>query len=145
MKKIVFCLMALMMLLNELQAGDFVRNSTKDIVTDTRTLLQWQDNGDVKVKKIEWSEAITYCEALSLGGYDNWRLPNKNELYYIADRTIYYPAMDSTFKNVSKTYWSSTTFAGDTNDAWVIIFTSGDDDWDNKSSSNYVRCVREQE
>ena len=116
---------------------------TRKIVADNNTGLQWQDN--VNTNK-NWTDAIAYCEALSLGGHTDWRLPNFNELYYIADRSKSNPAMNSTFQNVvSSLYWSSTTVVGYENNAWNVNFNNGNDNWNNKSNSNYVRCVRDGE
>ncbi len=49
-----------------------------EVVTDTATSLMWQrkDAG----KSMTHKEAVEYCEALKLGGYDDWRLPNIDEL-----------------------------------------------------------------
>jgi Protein of unknown function (DUF1566) len=40
--------------------------------------LMWtrRDNG----KDVRWEQAVTYCEELTLGGYDDWRLPTLEEL-----------------------------------------------------------------
>ncbi len=50
----------------------------EDVVTDTKTGLMWQrkDAG----KSMTHKEAVEYCEALKLGGYDDWRLPTIDEL-----------------------------------------------------------------
>jgi len=124
------------------QAGvaRFTRDNTTQIVTDNITGLQWQD--DVNITK-NWTNAIGYCESLTLGGYTDWRLPNFNELYYIADRSTNNPAINSAFKNVvSVTYWSSSTVVGNANSAWAVDFYFGLGGWNRKSGSNYVRCVR---
>ena len=128
--------------------ADAVRYTRSDagIVTDNKTGLQWQDyysdNGDT-VKSAKWTDAIAYCEDLSLGGHDDWRLPNFNELYYIADRSRRNPAIDSTFKKARPGYyWSSTSFVGGEVNAWDVRFSYGNDGWGNKSRSSYVRCVR---
>jgi len=139
MKKI----MILLLIISISLWADFTRNNSTQIVTDNNTGLEWQD--DVNITKT-WQGAIDYCEALALDG-GRWRLPNFNELYYLADRSTYNPAMDSTFKNVntSSSYWSSTTYAYGTNLtnlAWVVYFNFGNDSIDNKSNSYYVRCVR---
>jgi len=42
----------------------------------------------------------------------------------------------------SNNYWSSTTYAGDSSNAWNVNFNNGNDNVNNKSNSNYVRCVR---
>jgi hypothetical protein len=119
--------------------ADFSRDNSTQIVTDNSTGLEWQD--DVNITKT-WQEAIEYCEALALDG-GGWRLPNFNELYYIADRSTYNPAMNSTFKNVvTSSYWSSTTYAYNTDNAWVVNFYYGNDNTNTKGDSNYVRCVR---
>ena len=121
--------------------GNFTRDNATQVVTDSTTGLQWQDN--VNITKT-WTQAIDYCEALTLGGYSDWRLPNFNELYFIADRSKRNPAIDSAFQNVvSDGYWSSSTVVGDEDSAWGVDFDNGDDDWDRKSNSYYVRCVRD--
>ncbi len=117
--------------------ADYSRSD--NIVTDSVTLLQWQDNESIEKS---WEEAIEYCEALVLGDNMDWRLPNFNELYSIIDHTKANPAMDPTFLTVvSDYYWSSTTIAGNNNSAWGIYFYDGYG-VGNKSSSGYVRCVR---
>ena len=129
---------ALLLIFTSVVNADFSRDG--DIVIDSVTGLEWQD--DESVKK-SWEEAIEYCEALELGGHTDWRLPSFNELYTIADHTKKNPAIDAIFQAiVSDYYWSSTTFVGNEDSAWGVVFNSGDDYGDTKSSSNYVRCVR---
>ena len=125
------------------QAERFTRDATTEIVTDTQTNLQWQDDEDAKTTELDWASAITHCEDLDFGGETDWRLPNFNELYYIADRSIYNPALSSVFVNVvSRDYWSSTTDASGTSRAWVVYFYGGYDLNDDKGTSYFVRCVR---
>ena len=42
----------------------------------------------------------------------------------------------------SDNYWSSTTNASDSSNAWNVNFNNGNDNWNDKTNSNYVRCVR---
>ena len=42
----------------------------------------------------------------------------------------------------SNNYWSSTTNADNTNNAWIVNFNNGNSNNNNKGNSNYVRCVR---
>ncbi len=46
-------------------------------VTDASNGLIWQQSGP---GSMDWESALTYCENLDLSGFDNWRLPNRNEL-----------------------------------------------------------------
>ena len=43
---------------------------------------------------------------------------------------------------MSSNYWSSTTNANNTNNAWNVNFNNGNDNWNNKNNSYYVRAVR---
>ena len=124
--------------------ADFSRSN--GVVTDNTTGLQWQDDysdngGDIKSAK--WTDAIAYCEDLTLGGHSDWRLPNKKELLSIVDYGRYNPSIDTVFTHTtSNDYWSSTTHAFYTDSAWIVNFGYGYTNYNNKSNSNYVRCVR---
>ncbi len=124
--------------------AEFLRDATKEIVLDTKTNLVWQDNSEAKTITKTWSEAISYCENLTFASYDDWRLPNINELKTIVDSSRYSPAIKSQFVNVASSYyWSSTTYASYTSYAWFVYFNvGGTDDYD-KALSGYVRCVRD--
>ena len=126
------------------QADRFTKDG--DIVTDTQTNLQWQDDADVSddTKQLNWQDAIDYCEALTLGGKEDWRLPNFNELYYIADRSRYNPAIyPNSFDHIASSgYWSATTLASHSDYAWGVNFEYGYDSNYDKGVSFFVRCVR---
>ena len=139
MKKSIMC----MLVLSNLLMADFVRDNTKNVVKDTASCLMWQDNVDSKTVRKKWIDAIEYCENLSLAGFDDWRLPNFNELYSIGDRSRYAPAIQIAFSNVvSDGYWSATT-TGHTSVAWVVDFDYGNDHGGYKTGDYYVRCVRD--
>jgi uncharacterized protein (TIGR02145 family) len=42
----------------------------------------------------------------------------------------------------SNNYWSSTTNANNTDNAWIVNFNNGNTNNNNKSNTNNVRCVR---
>ena len=136
-------------------SADFTRDNHTKIVTDNETGLQWQDNKNASKKK--WEDALKYCEALILGSYDDWRLPNIRELESLVDDTKFNPSMSPVFQSVkSRLYWSSTTqgFRGiyyvTYGDAWLIDFSYGDQYNFHKQynlparyNNNWnIRCVR---
>jgi hypothetical protein len=117
-------------------------------VTDTSTGLMWQKDtardGQGNYYPVIWEEALAYCESRTIGGHTDWRLPTIKELRSLVDYTQYDPAIDKVrFPNtVSSYYWSSTTYASSTGNAWGVYFYDGHDLWDYKSYNRYVRAVR---
>ncbi|MEI6207109.1 MAG: DUF1566 domain-containing protein [Desulfuromonadales bacterium] len=113
-------------------------------VTDSKTGLVWQQGEGGSMTS--WDNALTYCEGLSLGGQNDWRLPNIKELKSLIDYARYSPAIDQTYfpNAVVSYYWSSTTYAYGTRGAWGVYFFDGsvDNEYKDNSTSNYVRCVR---
>jgi hypothetical protein len=113
-------------------------------VTDTATGLMWQQ---AEAGAMTWEEALTYCEDLKLAGYNDWRLPNINQLQSIVDYIAYAPSINQTIfpEAMPQDYWSSTTYEGDDdsyNRAWSVQFSNGELYADDKSNSIYVRAVR---
>ena len=126
--------------LSSVLLADF--SKTGNIVTDAVTGLQWQD--DAVDSSMRWGNAITYCESLDLGGHNNWRLPNINELKSIIDRSKENPAIVDGFENInSSNYWSSTTVKNDQKNAWIVLFSKGYVRRKGKGGGAYVKCVRE--
>ena len=124
-------------------ATSYTRDDTKEIVTDNVTGLMWQDDTEAETVNRDWAGADAYCTALSLGTYDDWRVPTIDELMYIADRSRAYPAIDFIFRNaVSHCYWSSTTVVGHSGNAWIVAFGDSLNYWPEKNYCGYVRCVR---
>ncbi len=129
----------------QFDTSHFSRNDETNIVTDTVAGLQWQDNDTVLATDSNWTTAIDYCEnILALGGYSDWRLPNKSELLSIIDYNEDNPAIHSAFVNKpSNHYWSSTTYIGYASYAWIVYFSNGSSQsYGPKDNNNYVRCVR---
>lgn len=120
--------------------ADFTRDI--EIVTDSNTGLEWQD--DTIGTTVTWEAAIAQCEALTLGEHEDWRLPNINELTSLMDDTATEaPLIDEKFtNNVSNFYWSSTSHATGTVYAWCVHFGDGIQSGDGKNNFLYVRCVR---
>jgi hypothetical protein len=120
--------------------GDFIRDNSNEIVLDTTTNLIWQDNSDVSNNTHTWTEAITYCQNLTLAS-KRWHLPNIKELHTIVDFSRYAPSINNAFTNTQNNYyWSSTNSLYDS--AWIVDFDRGSDNYyQNKTNSFYVRCV----
>jgi len=114
-------------------------------ITDNATGLMWVANPTAAGVggTYTWTDAISACENLSYAGYTDWRLPNVKELHSIVDYGTYNPCIDTTyFTSTAGLYWSSTTYAYTTSNAWYINFYSGRVFDGAKTSSYYVRPVR---
>ncbi len=121
---------------------DYVRNA--DIVTDNITGLMWQDDNPSFNNPMTGSDAENYCTQLSLGGYDDWRLPEINELLELADRETFAPPAIDTSKFTTMSYFSqfwSNTMINNT-DRHLVDFYYGDDLVHDTGTSHSVRCVR---
>ncbi|WPD23792.1 MAG: DUF1566 domain-containing protein [Candidatus Electrothrix scaldis] len=127
--------------------GPYINNGDST-VTDTDTGLMWQQADDNTT--YTWEQALSYCENLSLGGNNDWRLPNIKELGSIADLSTNNPAIDSVFSCHPSEYWSSTTHTNFPNTThaseWarqIDFFNGGDHHTDSKTDNYYTRCVRD--
>ena len=132
--------------------GTYQKGIARTFVVGGSTGLLWQRcsaglNNDTTCSGYEsyytWSEATSYCSSLSLGG-KTWRLPTLNELKSLVDYgKSSSPSIDTAvFPNTqSYDYWSSSTYAQDTNDAWYVYFGNGYVGYSNKTYNSYVRCV----
>jgi hypothetical protein len=123
----------------------FIDNSN-GTVADTVTGLTWLKQADCTNLNQSWSGALTAINNLAsdkCGLTDGstagqWRMPNRSEMLSLSDRaptfpqanyfngipgadgiTIVNPVMFNNFK-VSAYYWTSTTYAADTAQAWTI-------------------------
>jgi hypothetical protein len=121
----------------------------------------WQDDKVVRSSDYadfpgtNWEKAIKYCEVLSLGNYDDWRLPSYEELLTLINygKT---PAISSFFRNIEPlneedfdliSYWTSTPLEDSDSDsfAWMVNFYKGTHHYSGRVSNYHVRCVRGEE
>jgi hypothetical protein len=113
---------------------------------DPGTGLEWQCDSP---GRMNWHDAVSYAQTLSINGKDDWRLPTASELETLLDRTIlldqtvYRPAMreEIPFRD-NLSYWSSTTFGSNKNNAWIVMFDGAYVLSYYKSNEYHVRCVR---
>ncbi len=109
-------------------------------ITDNNTALIWQKEDDNNT--YTHSEAIDYCSHLDLGDSIKWRLPTIDELVSITDKGRVSPAINPIFTNTDGDYyWSFSSVAYYSSDAWVVYFDYGHDFVSGKDYSGLVRCV----
>jgi hypothetical protein len=116
--------------------------------TTTIGNLMWQDESytseeenaygtDTNIGKVgNWEYAKRYCSNLSLAGYSDWYLPNKDQLENL------YTQKDKLTNITSSIYWSSSSYASNSSYAWYVYFYYGYANYRGKTNSHYVRCVR---
>lgn len=116
-------------------------NNFNGTITDSGTGLMWQQ-GDAGIG-LKWKEALSYCENLSLGGHQDWRLPDVKEMESLVNLRLN-PPINMNFFSTVGIYWTSTTHmygaavyaqATDTVNGYIPL---GHD----KSNNLDVRCVR---
>jgi len=113
-------------------------------VSDLNTGLMWQQSDDGTTRT--WQGACDYCEALALplGGYSDWRLPNRRELMSIVDYSRFKPPIDTEYFPDCRWsyYWSGSTYVANSPFAWYVVFLYGSVYHYGKAHHGYVRCVR---
>ena len=116
-------------------------------VLDEVTGLMWQRSVDVGPGEgggFVWPAAVSHCDALSLAGFEDWRLPTRLELVSLVDFTRSEPAIDPVaFPDTPTTWtWSSSLAKDPTNFAWYVNFFFGYTNTNDRVYSEQVRCVR---
>lgn len=114
------------------------------IVTDGVTGLMWQD--DALSGTVNRANAGTYCDGITTGGHDDWRLPYRSELTTILDYSRYGQAIDTTFQNKAAgyftLYWGYDDVVDDSSYAWGALFYTGGVYFSAKTANGHARCVR---
>jgi hypothetical protein len=133
----------------ELRSG-IARSFTENngTIADNVTGLMWEKLVDDdlfhdKDDNYTWSNTfltkIGKLNALKLGGFDDWRVPSRNELATLVNAGAHGPATFSVFHHncspgcsaatcsctASQAYWSSTSDDSTPADAWVVSFDNG--------------------
>lgn len=90
----------------------YIRNAN-GTVTDTVTGLMWQqtDSGEMS-----YQSALLYADTITLGGFDDWRLPTALEAYSILNLQNNNPALNTSAftKTTAEYWWTSNRQANDT-------------------------------
>jgi uncharacterized protein DUF1566 len=109
---------------------------------DHATGLMWQYAEDLTLR--DWRDALSYCEGLELGGFDDWRLPSAKELQTLINYGKSHPAIDLAYFGAESyplegrdnwTFWSATPHYGVYMDIGLIAT-------DQPGSRSWVRAVR---
>jgi hypothetical protein len=121
-------------------------------VTDITTGLMWQKAAEAKN---DWESALSFCETLTLAGYDDWRLPNAREMQSIIDYTRRRPSIDTRYfstptepdpaepdRYAPNGYWTSTIYASNDDAGWVADFDNGAFFHHRKNNKYGVKAVR---
>lgn len=118
--------------------------STKGVVVDQVTGLTWQRDADPG--SYTWCDAHAYCDKLSLGGHDDWRVPSAIELVSLLDFNRSHPAIDGDAfpATPAEPFWSIVPWAIDTSMAWYVDFDLGASNTATLARLFRVRCVRGQ-
>jgi len=129
-------------------------DNNDDTVTDNLTGLMWskQDSWQMEARWLSWDEASEYSKNMAyqqLAGYNDWRLPEKEEVLSLVapDHTIQDKygkdiKMNPVFPNGPlATAW---TADGIGQDGYIVNFTTGKADtlYKSKSGRMAVRAVR---
>jgi hypothetical protein len=133
-------------------------------IRDERTALTWEklsDDGSIHDvdNRYTWPHALRRIgepNKAGFGGFDDWRLPNLNELETLRDLGLLDPAISTPFDTdcqpgcsvaqcsctASSHYWSSSTHAHNPTDALAVFFGSGWAFPRAKTTKSYVRALR---
>jgi len=125
-------------------------------VTDTQTGLMWATCSAGQnfnflfgctmgaAVSYNWSEALVYAENSTLGGYDDWRLPNIKELQSIVEWACFNPAinLDVFYDTPGESFWSASPRAFGSSDAWIVYFYGGISSSELRRQYSHVRLVR---
>ncbi|MEO7252673.1 MAG: DUF1566 domain-containing protein, partial [Casimicrobium sp.] len=75
-----------------------------------------------------WNAALTKSVNSRFAGYDDWRIPNRQELESLVNDTCHSPAINTTIfpGSVGVLTWTSTPYAAQAGRAWMVDFNVGD-------------------
>ena len=119
-----------------------------DTIVDNLTGLMWEKSQSTE--SFTWADVFTRVSAVNtaeLGGYNDWRVPNRKELmslvHYGIDNPLGWLGLQG-FANLQhiKPYWTSTTQTNSADNAWGINMGQGSMGVYAKTITHYVLLVR---
>ena len=106
-------------------------------VTDILTTLMWlKDAGTAGPPQCSpgfyktWTDGLNHVACLNASsylGYRDWRLPNRDELLSLVDRSQVFPALPTSrpFINIRPSFWSATTNVAEPARVWALSTEDG--------------------
>jgi len=129
-------------------------NHCAGVVYEPARDLHWtaEDVTPEPVTDEEAQAAIDKLNAEGFGGFNDWRIPEVEVLFPLADRTRHHPAIDTEFFPTCKSDWYLTATddaseeksedTGHSDYAWVVYFGGGYSYINNRHLRFRVRAVR---
>ncbi len=139
---------------HELYTGDHLERLAFDgqeVVMDSKYNLMWEGKTAENRDALRtWEEACDYCENLTWGGYDDWRLPTAMEYTTLVDLGInagqgeQAPCIDKTAfpHNGLYHYWTSSEYPPIPSVVQYTSFATGNQFKWTRSGLMRTRCVR---
>lgn len=113
-------------------------------VLDKETGLVWEKSPSTST--YTWTDAIYHCADLNVGGRKGWHIPTVEQLASLQDTSVggspKLPTGHPFIAVQSYYYWSATTNASTTTNAWDVSFLAGDVGNYVKTGNDYAWCVR---
>ena len=106
-----------------------------DTIHDKDDAYTWQNAQDV---------FIPVLNTANFGGFDDWRLPNREELHSLVNYGRYYPSIDTFYfpNTISSSYWTSDSASFNSDYYWRVYFNYGEVLFRHKLFKLSVRAVR---
>lgn len=125
--------------------GDMIKDRTTGLVW-MRETADTDTDGNIDVDdKVDWLNALDYCENSGYGGYTDWRLPDVHELQSLVKIDAHTPSINTTSfpDTASDEYWTNSPCPPTSaTSAWYVSFEYGLSNCYYKNTEFYVRCVR---
>lgn len=131
---------------------NFVRDTSSDedndtecsgvedcVYRDVNTGLYWARSS---VSTVVWEPAVTICETLDYGGYDDWRMPSQKELIQAYIDGIYSLKGVTAFNLSELVYHSATTLALSQTSNFRVSLATGEATGALKSATARTICTR---
>ena len=118
--------------------------TVRTVCDECGNTFMWQDIRANKELLFTWEEAKEYCEDLRFYGYEDWWLPEEDQLALLVDiKRKKGKRILKEFRNFQPApYWTATTYAFNAPHAWYIDFETGYSRSETKDKKLYVRCFR---